>query len=293
MNIRIKNPLSLFALFISAMYAVATVAFRDGLSPLRGGCERMSVIGFIVLFPFMLLGVITYLVVKHPGNLFSPGEYKKVEDYLLATNSDLFREKIKKEVKDLNDASIDKNDEAVENKSANVSWSSGVQQPADISPSDDTFGQIYEANEGQRIGHCFFQCGQRYGKGRMTVEAYQGIEARAIGELSRMYGISFIQGAVLGIGKRRVAVDAVGHRDNVNYVVEVKYWKNGLDAETLCQGVGRFLAQRNLFRKMGPVRMVVAVVLDRPELSLQKEVEEYVLRQSSDATLHFIYREQA
>lgn len=281
MNMRIKNPLSLFALFISAMYAVATVAFRDGLSPLRGGCERMSVIGFIVLFPFMLLGVITYLVVKHPGNLFSPGEYKKVEDYLLATNSDLFREKIENEVTEINDAPADGKSAAAARQPA------GALQPGGASEGG------HDGEGGGSVSPPPSEGGGSKPKGRMTVEAYQGIEARAIGELSRMYGISFIQGAVLGIGKRRVAVDAVGHRDNVNYVVEVKYWKNGLDAETLCQGIGNFLAQRNLFRKMGPVRMVVAVVLERPELSLQKEVEEYVLRQSSDATLHFIYREQA
>ena len=89
-----------------------------------------------------------------------------------------------------------------------------------------------------------------------------------------------------------MAVDAVGYRDNVNYIVEVKYWKNGRDALILCDGIGRFMAQRSLFRKMGQVRMVVAIVLDRPEPSLQREVEEYVLRQSSDACLHFIYREQ-
>lgn len=281
MNMRIKNPLSLFAVFISAMYAVATVAFRDGLSPLRGGWERMLVIGFIVLFPFVLLWVITDLVKKHYDKIFSPKEYKPLLDCLLATNSDQFRKKIEEEVTEINDAPADGKGEAAARQPAGALQSGGVSESG------------HDGEGGGSVSPPSSESGGTKPKGRMTVEAYQGIEAWAVGELSRMYGISFIQGAVLGIGKRRVAVDAVGHRDNVNYVVEVKYWKNGRDAVTLCQGVGRFLAQRNLFRKMGPVRMVVAVVLDRPELSLQKEVEEYVLRQSSDATLHFIYREQA
>lgn len=281
MNMRIKNPLSLFAVFISAMYAVATVAFRDGLSPLRGGWERMLVIGFIVLFPFVLLGVITYLVINHYDKIFSPEEYKSLLDCLLATNDDLSRKKIEEEVTEINDAPAEGKGDAA------------ARQPADALQSGGVSESGHDGEGGGGASQLPSESGGTKPKGRMTVEAYRSIEARAVGELSRMYGISFIQGAVLEIGKRRVAVDAVGHRDNVNYVVEVKYWKNGRDALMLCEGLGHFLAQRSLFRKMGPVRMVVAVVLDRPELSLQKEVEEYVLRQSSDATLHFIYREQA
>lgn len=281
MKPRIKNPLSLFALFISAMYAVTAVAFRDGLSPLRACWERALVIGFIVLFPFVLLGVITYLVIEHPGNLFSPGEFKKAEDYLMATNNDLYRKKVENEIRVLNDAPADGKSGAA------------AEQPAGaLQPGQGSEGGLGGENGGG-VGRLPSEDGGPKPTGRMTVEAYRGIEARAVDELSRMYGISFIQGAVLGIGKKRVAVDAVGHRDDVNYFVEVKYWKNGRDALTLCDGIGHFLAQRSLFRKMGPVRMVVAVVLDRPEPSLQQKVEEYVLRQSPDAGLHFIYREQA
>ena len=55
------------------------------------------------------------------------------------------------------------------------------------------------------------------------------------------------------------------------------------------RGLHHFLSQRRLFRRIGEVRMVVAVVLDRPEPSLQREVEVFVARRTADACLHFIY----
>ena len=197
MKMKIKNPLGLFALLITTMYAVTALAFREGLSPLCGVGERLPVIAFVVVFPFVLLLTVYRLVVKYPGHLFSPGEFKTVEDYLCATHNELYLRKVEAEVAALN-ASVPMPGSASTagapaagaqrvGNAGRVAGEAGATQPGTDRPEAD---------------------GVR-GVGAMTLAAYRGIEARAVDEMERIYGISFVRGAVLNIGKRRVVVDAV------------------------------------------------------------------------------------
>lgn len=277
MKMKIKNPLGLFALLITTMYAVTALAFREGLSPLCGVGERLPVIAFVVVFPFVLLLTVYRLVVKYPGHLFSPGEFKTVEDYLCATHNELYLRKVEAEVAALN-ASV-----------AMPGGASTAGAPAAGAQRVGNAGRVAGEAGATQPGTDRPEADGVRGEGAMTLAAYRGIEARAVDEMERIYGISFVRGAVLNIGKRRVVVDAVGHRGDVSYIVEVKYWRNGRDAAQLCEGLHHFLSQRRLFRRIGEVRMVVAVVLDRPEPSLQREVEVFVARRTADACLHFIY----
>ena len=73
-----------------------------GCRPCAGVGERLPVIAFVVVFPFVLLLTVYRLVVKYPGHLFSPGEFKTVEDYLCATHNELYLRKVEAEVTALN-----------------------------------------------------------------------------------------------------------------------------------------------------------------------------------------------
>jgi len=44
--------------------------------------ERLPIIYFLIAFPFVVLGVFTYLVAFRAGQLFAPGDFKRDETYL-------------------------------------------------------------------------------------------------------------------------------------------------------------------------------------------------------------------
>jgi len=44
--------------------------------------ERMPLIYFLIVFPFVVLGVFTYLVAFRAGQLFAPGDFRNEETYL-------------------------------------------------------------------------------------------------------------------------------------------------------------------------------------------------------------------
>jgi hypothetical protein len=74
------SPLWIIALFIAlseAMAAIAAIA-TDGLTRLIFAC-------FASLFPLIVLTVFIWMLLKHPGNLYSPAQYTeqtKIEDFV-------------------------------------------------------------------------------------------------------------------------------------------------------------------------------------------------------------------
>jgi CheY-like chemotaxis protein len=74
------NPLGIIALFIVLIYGVAGLV--TGLSSSFSAAERIPLIYFLVGFPVLVLGVFTWLVTRHPGHLFAPGDFKNEENYI-------------------------------------------------------------------------------------------------------------------------------------------------------------------------------------------------------------------
>jgi len=74
-----RNPLGIIALFIVLVYGVAALvtAFARSMEP----GERQPLIWFLVLFPPIVLAVFAWLVSKHPGKLYGPGDYRDEENY--------------------------------------------------------------------------------------------------------------------------------------------------------------------------------------------------------------------
>jgi hypothetical protein len=75
-----RNPLGIIALFIVLVYGFASLvtAFTGGLS----AGERMPLIYFLIGFPILVLAAFTWLVSKHSGKLFAPGDFKNEDNYV-------------------------------------------------------------------------------------------------------------------------------------------------------------------------------------------------------------------
>jgi CheY-like chemotaxis protein len=74
------NPLGIIALFILLVYGLACLVVITGGS--MSVSEKLPIIYFLIVFPFVVLGVFTYLVAFRAGQLFAPGDFKKEETYL-------------------------------------------------------------------------------------------------------------------------------------------------------------------------------------------------------------------
>jgi CheY-like chemotaxis protein len=75
-----RNPLGIIALFIVLVYGLACLVVITGGS--LSTSERIPIIYFLITFPFVVLGVFTYLVAFRAGQLFAPSDFKKEETYL-------------------------------------------------------------------------------------------------------------------------------------------------------------------------------------------------------------------
>lgn len=75
-----RNPLGIIALFIVMVYGFACLvtAFAGSFSE----AERLPLIYFLVAFPVLVLGIFTWLVSRHSGKLFAPGDFKNEENYV-------------------------------------------------------------------------------------------------------------------------------------------------------------------------------------------------------------------
>ncbi|WP_433658941.1 hypothetical protein ACQPW1_42455 [Nocardia sp. CA-128927] len=76
------NPLGIIALFIVLVYGLAALvtAFSGSFTT----AERTPLIYFLIGFPILVLGVFTWLVIRHSGKLFSPRDFKNEENYITA-----------------------------------------------------------------------------------------------------------------------------------------------------------------------------------------------------------------
>jgi CheY-like chemotaxis protein len=72
-----RNPLGIIALFIVLVYGLACLVVITGGSLTTS--ERFLIICFLVGFPFVVLGVFTYLVSFRADQLFAPSDYGRGE----------------------------------------------------------------------------------------------------------------------------------------------------------------------------------------------------------------------
>lgn len=76
-----RNPLGIIALFIVLVYGFACLALGAGGAVLDYA-QRWALIGFLVLFPFVVLWLFYTLVTKHHWKLYAPTDFKREASFL-------------------------------------------------------------------------------------------------------------------------------------------------------------------------------------------------------------------
>ncbi|MEP4558690.1 hypothetical protein [Cobetia amphilecti] len=76
-----RNPLGIIALFISLIYGFASLLLNSAAETLTVA-ERWPLVGFIVVFPLLVLAVFYRLVTHHHGKLYAPGDYDKDRSFM-------------------------------------------------------------------------------------------------------------------------------------------------------------------------------------------------------------------
>lgn len=67
-----KNPLGIIASFVLLVYGVAGFVISCSFSNLHGACERLPLIWFLVVYPFVFLILFFVLVMKYNLKLYAP-----------------------------------------------------------------------------------------------------------------------------------------------------------------------------------------------------------------------------
>src|SRR5947209_3705391 len=75
-----KNPLGIIALFLVLVYSFAAIVAAAPSS--ITSTERAPIIYFLVTFPFVVLGLFGFIVIRYPSHLFSPGDFKNEANYV-------------------------------------------------------------------------------------------------------------------------------------------------------------------------------------------------------------------
>ncbi|MBA2858287.1 putative transcriptional regulator [Methanococcus maripaludis] len=78
-----KNPLGIIGLFITLVYGLGALVT---ISPNLEGYQRSWLIIFIIIFPFVILGVFYRLVTKYHDKLYAPSDFQNEEHFVNLVN---------------------------------------------------------------------------------------------------------------------------------------------------------------------------------------------------------------
>jgi tetratricopeptide (TPR) repeat protein len=90
-----RNPLSIIALFVALTEAIASATLILPSSLTHD--ERLPLIYFVVSFPLVVFCVFAWLVARHSGKLFAPGDYQNEAHYAALQTSGFSVPEVKKE----------------------------------------------------------------------------------------------------------------------------------------------------------------------------------------------------
>lgn len=76
-----KNPLGIIALFIVLVYAMATLTIALPTNQLSAS-DKTLMVGFLVLFPIIVLAAFVYLVAVHTRSLYAPSDFADQKDWV-------------------------------------------------------------------------------------------------------------------------------------------------------------------------------------------------------------------
>ena len=89
----VKNPLGIIALFISLIYGFASMLLGSAAGKLSES-ERWPIIGFIIIFPGIVLHTFYRLVTMHHGKLYAPGDFRNDLSFLKTLSNEESEEEL-------------------------------------------------------------------------------------------------------------------------------------------------------------------------------------------------------
>lgn len=85
----IKNPLGIFALFVTFIDGIAGLVISANFDNLNGKAERLPLIWFIIGFPILILIAFVILVIKYNEKLYAPKDFDNQEGFLIANGKSI------------------------------------------------------------------------------------------------------------------------------------------------------------------------------------------------------------
>jgi hypothetical protein len=95
-----RNPLGVVGLFIALVYGIAGLVLGVSARYLSGS-ERLPLIWFLVLFPFVLLAAFYVLVSRHHAKLYAPQDFYDKEGFFRTQTADEHRVRLDEAVRDV------------------------------------------------------------------------------------------------------------------------------------------------------------------------------------------------
>lgn len=183
-----RNPLGILAMFISFAYLAMVVCFTVGMDKLCGRVERLSIIGFLVLFPFVILSVFYNLITKHNGKLYGPRDYRRDEVFAMMSGTEI-GSRHKKEFADV----------------------------GENAQKDDTEGtncDLRKKSQEEKQDLCQ--------KVRLLT-LYDDLQQKTVADIGKKLNIRFTENVKATIGNATFEFDAVGDGRFGKYILECKY----------------------------------------------------------------------
>jgi hypothetical protein len=262
-----KNPLGIIALFISLIYGFACLVLGFSISNLEGNIERLSLIWFIILFPFVILIAFIYLVIKHHEKLYSPGDFRADESFMQTLNPAQVTDKQLKDVKKLESAPVIENIDELE-----------IKRKAE-NEGKDTISENEETNELSEDA---------------LLEIYKNAQKWVIDDLSLTYKVILKKDVVLNLSGKQYPLDAYGI-DNLggNYAIVVKYWQTAKSDKKLKLIIQDFMSKnKEIYRYYPNCKIIIALVYDNLDLVDKDDIKNFVMSiNASFSVLFFNYKE--
>lgn len=236
-----RNPLGILAMFISFAYLAMVVCFTVGMDKLCGRAERLSLIGFLVLFPFVILGVFYNLITKHNGKLYGPRDYRCDEVFAMMSGTEI-DSRNKKEFADV----------------------------CEKEQQDDTEGascDLRKKSQEDKQNLCQ--------KVRLRT-LYDDLQHKTVAYIGKKLNIRFTENVKATIGNATFEFDAVGDGRFGKYILECKYG-NGNNILSRLDSISAGLKTvAEAFDAAGiSYRLILAFVIREYSTSIASRIREY------------------
>ncbi|GGH86880.1 hypothetical protein JOD43_003718 [Pullulanibacillus pueri] len=206
----IKNPLGIIALFISLIYAIASLVLTVSTSALSKNQNWVLVL-FIVLFPLIVLSAFIYLVVYHHQKLYGPSDFRDENNFFRQLSTSEQREKRQEEVMNLLKVENEEKDAGDNDSMQEVKANNGDEDKANNN-GESVLSFIHDNAENiiSNLSNL----------GLLTEESVLRL-------LESELGVTVRRQMALDLGSQTISFDGMAFKNNKIIGIEIKLFKSG------------------------------------------------------------------